>query len=99
MVVSTGLVSPHDPPPFALVADSVPGRAITVLAGAAPTSDANGHDGASILLATHGDRAFGTELAPVLAALGPLVEGRIAPEDWTTALAEPTRRSRKAHAA
>lgn len=93
LVVSTGAVPPHDELPHAFVGEHVRGRAITVLAG-----DAGGH-GASIVLASHGDRAFGAELAPVLAALGPLVEGRIASEDWTATLTDTAPRPRKARAA
>lgn len=100
LVVATGPVPAGDDPPSAIVGESLPGRAVTVLA--APAQAAGGaaeRSGASIVLATLGDRAFGTELAAVLAGLAPLVEGRIASEDWTATLAESARRSGRARAA
>jgi glycerol-3-phosphate dehydrogenase (NAD(P)+) len=98
LVISTGLVEPHGALPSVCVSEHVPGRAITVLAGPAHASGAPEH-AASIVLATHGDRAFGTELSAVLAGLAPLLEGRIAPTDWAATVTRPADRSRKARAA
>ncbi len=99
LVIAAGPVPPGEAPPSATVAHSLPDRAVTVLAVPAQTDGAPEHSGASIVLATSGDRAFGAELASVLTGLAPLVEGHVASEDWTAALAESARRSRKARAA